>query len=231
MRWRTLLGLALAVGLMAPPVAQGQDTRPGIGVWIFENGGSYGQDAENFEALRVGLQQILMTELARNPAMRVVERSQLNALIAEQDLGAGGRVDPETAAQVGRIIGAKFMVVGGFVDWFGDFRLDARIVDCETSEIITAIGLREQREELYQLIVDLTGRLTSDVRLPSLEIEEQIEEQAREIPVDALTLFSRAVFFEDRGDSERAKEFYARASQLFPDYTEATERLQQLSGS
>ena len=231
MRWRTLLGLALAVGFVAPPVAQGQDTRPGIGVWILENGGSYGQDAEDFEALRVGLQQILMTELARNPAMRVVERSQLNALIAEQDLGAGGRVDPETAARVGRIVGAKFMVLGGFVDWFGDFRLDARIVDCETTEIIVAIGLRERREELYQLIVDLTGRLTNDVNLPSLEIEAELEEQAREIPVDALTLFSRAVFFEDRGDSERAKEFYTRARNVFPDYTEAAERLQQLSGS
>ena len=231
MRWRTLLGLALAVGFVAPPVAQGQDTRPGIGVWILENGGSYGQDAEDFEALRVGLQQILMTELARNPAMRVVERSQLNALIAEQDLGASGRVDPETAAQVGRIVGAKYMVLGGFVDWFGDFRLDARIVDCEMTEIVTSIGLSEQREELYQLIVELTGRLTSDVRLPSLELEEEIEEQAREIPVDALTLFSRAGFFDDRGDSERAKEFYSRAQAVFPDYTEATERLQQLGGS
>ncbi|MFB3070298.1 MAG: CsgG/HfaB family protein [Gemmatimonadales bacterium] len=231
MRWRTLLGLALAVGCMAPPVAQGQDTRPGIGVWILENGGSYGQDAEDFEALRVGLQQILMTELARNPAMRVVERSQLNALIAEQDLGAAGRVDPETAARVGRIVGAKFMVLGGFVDWFGDFRLDARIVDCETTEIIVAIGLRERREELYQLIVDLTGRLTNDVNLPSLDIEAELEEQAREIPVDALTLFSRAVFFEDRGDSERAKEFYTRARNVFPDYTEAAERLRQLGGS
>ncbi len=230
MRWRTLLGLALAVGFMAPPGAQGQDRRPGIGVWIFENGGSYGQDAEDFEALRVGLQQILMTELARNPAMRVVERSALNTLINEQDLGAQGRVDAETAARVGRIVGAKYMVLGGFVDWFGDFRLDARIVDTETSEILNAIGLREQRAELYQLIVDMTGRLTSDVHLPSLELEEEIEEQAREIPVDALTLFSRAVFFEDRGDSERAKEFYSRAKEVFPDYTEATERLQQLGG-
>ncbi len=230
MRWRILLGLALAVAFIAPPVAQGQDTRPGIGVWILENGGSYGQDAEDFDALRVGLQQILMTELARNPAMRVVERSQLNALIAEQDLGAGGPVDRETAARVGRIVGAKFMVLGRFVDWFGDFRLDARIVDCETTEIINAIGLREQREELYQLIVDLTGRLTSDVHLPPLEIAAEIEEQAREIPVDALTLFSRAVFFEDRGDSERAKESYSRAREVFPDYTEATERLQQLGG-
>ena len=67
MRWRTTL--ALAVGIMAPPVAQGgQDTRPGIGVWVFESGRSYGQEAEDFEALRVGLRRIVTTELARNTA-------------------------------------------------------------------------------------------------------------------------------------------------------------------
>lgn len=229
MRWRTTLALALAVGFMAPPVAQAQDSRPGIGVWIFNNGGSYGQDAEDFEALRVGLQQILMTELARNPALRVVERSALNALIGEQDLG--DRVEPNSAAQVGQIIGAKYMVLGGFVDFYGDFRLDARIVDSETSEIVKAIGLREKREDLYQLIVDLAAQLTADVNLPALSNEEELEEQAREIPVEALTLFSRAVFFEDRGDTDRAREFYSRAQQAFPDYTEATERLQQLRGS
>jgi TolB-like protein len=229
MRWRTTLALALAVGFMAPPVAHAQDNRPGIGVWIFNNGGSYGQDAEDFEALRVGLQQILMTELARNSALRVVERSQLNALIAEQDLGE--RVDPSSAAQVGQVIGAKYMVLGGFVDFYGDFRLDARIVDSETSELVKAIGLREKREDLYQLIVDLATQLTEDVSLPALSNEEELEEQARQIPVEALTLFSRAVFFEDRGDTDRAREFYSRAVQTFPEYSEATERLQQLQES
>ena len=228
MRWRTILALALAVGFTAPP-AHAQDSRPGIGVWIFNNGGSYGQDAEDFEALRVGLQQILMTELARNSALRVVERSQLNALIAEQDLG--NRVDPNSAAQVGQIIGAKYMVLGGFVDFYGDFRIDARIVDSETSELVKAIGVRERREDLYQLIVDLATQLTENVNLPALDNEEELEEQAREIPVEALTLFSRAVFFEDRGDADRAREYYSRAVQSFPEYSEATERLQQLRGS
>jgi len=226
MRWRTTLALALAVGFLAPPGAQAQDSRPGIGVWIFNNGGSYGQDAQDFEALRVGLQQILMTELARNPALRVVERSALNALIEEQDLG--DRVESNSAARIGQIIGAKYMVLGGFVDFYGDFRLDARIVDSETSELVKAIGLNEKREDLYQLIVDLAAQLTADVNLPALRNEEQLEEQAREIPVEALTLFSRAIFFEDRGDTDRAREFYSRAQQAFPDYTEATERLQQL---
>lgn len=228
MRWRSAITFALALGLVGPAVAVGQDTRPGIAVWTFENGGSYGQDAQDFEALRVGLQQILITELARNAAMRVVERSRLNELIEEQDLGASGRVDANTAAQVGKLIGAKYMVLGGFVDFYGDFRLDARIVDVETSELVKTERVTDKREQLYRIIVDLSARLTENVNLPALSNEAGLEEQAREIPTGALTLYSRAIFFEDRGDTERAIDLYSRAVTEFPGYTEAQERLQQL---
>ena len=143
MRWRSGFAFALMAGLVVPAVAHGQDSRPGIAIWAFENGGSYGQDSEDFEALRVGLQQILITELARNSSMRVVERSHLNELIREQDLGAAGRVDANTAARVGNLVGARYMVLGGFVDFYGDFRIDARIVNVETGTV-----------ELYDLELD-----------------------------------------------------------------------------
>ncbi len=227
MRWRSSITIALALGLFGQ-AAMGQDTRPGIAVWAFENGGSYGQDAEDFEALRVGLQQILITELARNGSMRVVERSRLNELIQEQDLGASGRVDPNTAAQVGKLVGAKFIVLGGFVDFFGDFRIDARIVDVETGELVKTDRVTDKREELYRLIVDLSASLTENVNLPPLSNDGELQEQAREIPIEAVTLYSRAIFFEDRGDTERAIDLYSRALDTFPEYTEAEEALQQL---
>lgn len=228
MQWRSALTFAVAMGLIGPATAMGQDTRPGIAVWPFENGGSYGQDAEDFEALRVGLQQILITELARNGSMRVVERSRLNELIQEQDLGASGRVDPNTAAQIGKLVGAKFMVLGGFVDLFGDFRIDARIVDVETGELVKTDNVTAKREQLYRLVVELSTQLTQNVNLPPLDNEAALQEQAREIPTEALTLYSRAIFFEDRGDTERAIDLYSRAVVEFPGYSEAEEALQQL---
>jgi len=228
MQWRSALTFALAMGLIGPATAIGQDTRPGIAVWPFENGGSYGQDAEDFEALRVGLQQILITELARNGSMRVVERSRLNELIQEQDLGASGRVDPNTATQIGKLVGAKFMVLGGFVDLFGDFRIDARIVDVETGELVKTDNVTAKREQLYRLVVELSTQLTQNVNLPPLDNEAALQEQAREIPTEALTLYSRAIFFEDRGDTERAIDLYSRAVVEFPGYSEAEEALQQL---
>src|SRR6185503_16935363 len=127
MRWRGFATLALVAGLALP--LQAQDTRPGIAVFPFDNGGSYGQDKENFEALQVGMQQMLTTEFAQNPALRVVDRTQIKSLLAEQDLGAQGRVDANTAAKIGKVVGAKYVVMGGFIDFYGDLRLDARIVN------------------------------------------------------------------------------------------------------
>src|SRR5438105_8504718 len=81
------------VGLSAQ--GRGQDTRPSIAVLPFDNSGSYGQDKENFDALQKGIAGMLISELAANPAARVVEREEIEKLLAEQSLGASGKVTPD----------------------------------------------------------------------------------------------------------------------------------------
>ncbi|MBI2538031.1 MAG: hypothetical protein HYW06_13935, partial [Gemmatimonadetes bacterium] len=181
MRWRSVWGLALAAGLAAP-VAQGQDSRPGIAVFPFENGGSYGQDQENFDALQVGLQQMLITEFAQNPQLRIVERGRIKDLLAEQDLGASGRVDANTAAKLGKIVGARYVVLGGFIDFYGDFRIDARIVNVETTELVKVTKVSDKRDKLYGLIVNLAGSITRDVNLPPLPRQAMEQRESRQVP-------------------------------------------------
>ena len=135
MRWRSLFALGMAAALATPPAAA-QDTRPGIGVLSFENGGSYGLESEDYDAFEVGLQQMLITELAINTDLRLVDRGRIQEVLGEIDLGASGKVDANTAAQIGKIIGAKYMILGGFIDWYSDLRFDARIVEVETSGIV-----------------------------------------------------------------------------------------------
>lgn len=227
MRWRSAWALALATGLAAP-VARGQDSRPGIAVFPFENGGSYGQDKENFEALQVGLQQMLITEFAQNSQLRIVERGRIKDLLAEQDLGASGRVDANTAAKLGKIVGARYVVLGGFIDFYGDFRIDARIVNVETSELVKVVKVNDKREKLYGLVVNLAGSITRDVNLPPLPRQAMEQREARQVPTEALQLYSRALLYADRGDTTRAAELFNRAIEVFPQYTEAQEGLRQL---
>jgi curli biogenesis system outer membrane secretion channel CsgG len=232
MRFRSIIpALAVAV-LVAPLTARAQDSRPGIAVMPFNNGGSYGQDSEDFEALQVGLQQMLITEFAANPALRVVDRSSLGDLLAEQDLDASGRVDDATAARIGNLVGAKFMIIGGFIDFYGDMRMDIRVTDVETGEIVRTDQVRDNREELFNMVGRLATQLTEGLELPDLPdaIREARAERASP-PTTAVQFYSRALLYEDRGDTERAAELYSRALEEFPEYTEAAEGLEQLGQS
>src|SRR3989442_979296 len=164
---------------------------------------------------------------SRNPAARIVEREQIQQLIGEQNLGAQGRVDSATVARIGKITGARYMVMGTFVDFYGDFRIDVRLVNSETSEIVKTESDKVQRDHLFDLIRTISERLMKDVNLPQLERRASDQRMDRRIPTEALTYYSRALLYQDRGQKDKAVEMYTHALQIFPEYAEAQEGLQR----
>ena len=228
MRWGRMINLLAAAALSPLAAAQAQDTRPGIAVLQFDNGGSYGQDAEVFEALRVGLQQMLLTELAQNTNLRIVDRATLNEQAIEMNLVETGRVDANTAAEIGKMVGARYFILGSFIDFYGDFRIDTRIVNVETSEIVKTEQVRDKREKLYDLVVELAAAVMQDVNLPPLPDEVREAREAREIPAEAMTIYSKALLYKDRGNEEEAIRLFRQLQSEFPQLTEASEELRQL---
>jgi len=101
----TVLATCGLLAATAPALADD----PVLGVAEFKNesgagwwGGGVGWD----------LSGMLANELASIGAFRVVERSNLESVLNEQDLGASGRVRPDTAAQIGQLTGAEYIVLG-----------------------------------------------------------------------------------------------------------------------
>src|SRR5713226_8124555 len=226
----TLLALAVGFALVAAP-ARAQDTRPGIAVLPFNNSRSSGQDKENFDALQKGIAGMLISELAANPAARVVEREEIEKLLAEQSLGASGKVTPETAAKIGKLVGARYVITGTFIDFYGELRLDARIISVETSEIVKVESDRMQRDHLFDLIKNVAARLMKDANLAPLPKQASDQRMSREIPTEALTFYSKALLYQDRGQKDKAAEMYQRALALFPAYTEAQQGLERVKTS
>src|SRR5438046_10185048 len=105
---------------------------------------------------------MLIAELAANPAARVVEREEIEKLLAEQSLGASGKVTPATAATIGKLVGARYVIAGTFIDFYGDFRLDARIINVDTREIVKVESNRLQRDDLFEFIRAHAARLMQD---------------------------------------------------------------------
>jgi TolB-like protein len=228
-----LLSLALlgAIGRELGAQGRGQDTRPGIAVLPFDNSGSYGQDKENFDALQKGIAGMLISELAANPAARVVEREEIEKLLAEQSLGASGKVTPETASKIGKLVGARYVIAGTFIDFYGDFRLDARLINVETSEIVKVESDRMQRDHLFDIIRTVAARLMKDANLPPLPRQASEQRMNRQVPTEALTFYSKALLYQDRGQKDKAAEMYQRALAVFPEYAEAQQGLQRVKNS
>jgi len=228
--WRTLIALGVVAALVAPSPAAAQDARPGVGVLSFENGGSYGLESEDYAAFEVGLQQMLITELAVNSELRLVDRGRIQEVLAEIDLGASGKVDANTAAQIGNIVGAKYMIMGGFIDWYSDFRFDARIVDVETSEIIQAKFVRGKREDMFEMVVELADQVTRGAELQPLSKNTMDERKDIKLSEEAVRLYTKGLIYQDRGDNERAVELFSQVARDFPEYTPAQEALRQVGG-
>jgi TolB-like protein len=236
MRARAVLTVLTLMPMLlgAQQGGRNQDTRPGIAVLPFNNGGSYGQGKEDFDALERGIAGMMISELSQNPAARLVERQEVQRLVDEQNLGAQGRVDPQTASKIGKLVGARYMVMGTFVDFYGDFRVDVRLINTETGEVVKTESERMQRDHMFDIIRSIATRLMKDANLPALQrgtggASEQ--RMGRQVPTEALTYYSRALLYTDHGQKDKAVEMFNRALVIFPGFTEAEEGLQKAKSS
>jgi TolB-like protein len=226
-RWAgTLAALAVALPLHA------QDARPAIAVLPFENGGSYGQDKENFDALQVGLPAILAATLAAHPGVRVVDVGGVRDAMSRQQLGAR-RIDAASATEVAKAAGARYAVTGSFADFYGKFRINARVVDAQTGEILKVVSnddpKLQDRAQLGAILQLVSERVVAAAGLPPISAEAAARRRA--VPTEALTEFSRGLMFEARGDKAKAAAAYQRALTAYPDYPEARDGLARARGA
>lgn len=71
-----------------------------------------------FRELGSGVADIFIAEAYESQQFRITERAEIDKILFEQDLAQSGRVNPETAAEIGRIEGAQLLVLGS-VSEFG----------------------------------------------------------------------------------------------------------------
>ncbi|MBI3131855.1 MAG: tetratricopeptide repeat protein [Acidobacteria bacterium] len=79
---------------------------PGLGLKIDRVAFLPGRDINSRE-----LADQLTASIVQSRAMEVVDRSHLDAVLKEQELGAGGYVDPATIASLGKLLGPTALVI------------------------------------------------------------------------------------------------------------------------
>lgn len=158
-----LLALPFAVS-----AAAAQDTRPTVAVLYFDNN-SIGKDAADFAGVGKGIADLLITELASNSAVRVIERDRLQALLQEQNLTKDGAIDAETAIRVGKLLGVRHMITGGFMNTGRQMVLTSRTIEVETGVIGNPQRVQRADDDVLGLIGQLSTNLASALKLPPIE--------------------------------------------------------------
>lgn len=246
------VALALAGG---PALALAQATTPVVAVLYFDNN-SFGKDRADYDGLGKGIADLLITDMASNPAMRVVERDRIQSILQEQNLVATKSVDPQTAVRLGKLLGAQYMVTGGFMsDGKGTLLVTSRVVNVETGAITNPMKLQAKGDDVLGLISQLSTRLNSDLKLPALSRQTgdagsarprspaaassatqsgtQVSHAAKAQKLDVKTalLYSKALDEQDGGHPERAAELYRAVLDKFPDFGPAKQNLAKVQKS
>lgn len=95
---------------------------------------------DKLQKQRVGfaVSEFLTHHLVNDQTFTIVERSELAKVMGEQRLHVTGAVDPATAVQVGKLAGARYLIMGSVERVGGSYHMNARVVEVETADIVTA---------------------------------------------------------------------------------------------
>jgi len=132
------------------------------------------QDRSGHRGAGQGVADMLITALVKSGEFNVVERKELDKVLAEQRLGQSGALTPQTSPAVGKLLGVDLLVLGsiselgtkdrnvsGGTNLFGAkvnaktarAAVDIRLVNTSTGEIVAA-----ETEEGTESTVGLGGR-------------------------------------------------------------------------
>lgn len=136
-----------------------------VAVFIFDDKTDKSLRWWNNKSVGEGVSDMLTTELVKTGNYQVIERQELDQILKEQDLGTAGIVTPQSAAEIGKVLGVELAVMGAVTE-FGfkssdtggrvknlglgvksqsaTVGLDCRMVNTTTAEIITAENVRKE---------------------------------------------------------------------------------------
>jgi tetratricopeptide (TPR) repeat protein/predicted Ser/Thr protein kinase len=187
-----------------------------IAVLVFTN---ITQNAED-NWLGTGIMETVTADLKDIPGLTVIGCERI-CEVEKRLTGHASSGATELATRLGREVGARRVVTGGFQGLGDVMRITARVTDVETGEVVTTVKVDGSRSDLFALqdrvVVELASALQLASRPPATVADETHV-------LDAYEAFSKGLInlrAESRESVDRAILFFERAVALDPAYARA----------
>ncbi|MCP4550284.1 MAG: hypothetical protein GY835_27810 [bacterium] len=196
-----------------------------IAIMEFDNF-SIGKYKEELGDLSKALADFFEYDFSRFTDLKLVERDKIDHLLKEVKLSEEGRIDQATGVRVGKMLGAQLMVFGSIAQ-IGrkDARMVVRVVNVETSEIITSADMEgrpafvEMEKKLVKAIAEKLDLVITD------QMETAIQESAT-TDMDAAKLYSLGLKYMDEYQYEKAYDHFRQAYDKDNSFIEAKRKME-----
>jgi TolB-like protein len=222
--------LTAAAGVAFAASSAFAQSKPTVAV-LYLSDAAIGKAHDELAPLSKGIADMLITEMADNPAIKVVERDALQNILNEQKLATDGTADKETAVKVGKLLSAHHMISGSFVtDPAGTMVLSVHSTNVETSVVEYTTSVTDKTANLLAAIHKLAMKLNAGLKLPDIpkQVGEVRQAKDEKIPFQSVMLYSRGLEAKDKGDKAGAVQLFSQALKSFPDYDAPKKELDKL---
>jgi TolB-like protein len=147
-RLRIAVFLAVTVFVLGGAAfAQGTDKRAYTAILDFQILSS----EKDLAVLAAEIPQALSAAFLKGPYLKPVERQELEKALKEMELASSEAVDAKTAQQIGKLLGAKYLLLGSLTKLSATAKISYRLVRTETGEIVQADSVRGKFDDLFDL--------------------------------------------------------------------------------
>ena len=160
-----------------------------------------------------------LTSRLSSPALTIVEREDLEAVLREQKLGLSGLTDEEGSLELGKILNVRQLVRGSYTVRDGNLEVNCRITDTESGEILFSIMKRGEALAYHDLEAALAVELGEYYGIPATG--DGISSSR-----EALRLYYQGLLSLDLADYEKAASDFREALRLDPAFLRPRESLE-----
>jgi TolB-like protein len=177
------------------------------------------------------LAEMLTTDLAKIPAITVVERMRLNEIRSELQLSESDLVDKETAPRFGKLMGAATVVTGELAQPTPeDLHASAGLINTAKGMAAYPDEVDGKLQQFFTLQKELLYNILDELGYVPTENEKLRIDSIPTTSLLAFLAYSRGLAYADQGEFRLAEAEFQAAVNEDPQFDVASEALQDVAG-
>lgn len=173
LKWSAFAGKKARVGVMR---VENNSNHSTVSITGPDGTSTFEYNASSSNGIPVqGIEAIITDSLLHSGRFRLVERAVLDKALKEQDLGASGRIAKPSAAKIGKVLGAEYLVQAVVTNYEPDFKGNkvglGGLVGGKAGALLGGVGIKNKKSMVgmnFRLIDATTSEVVFSKQVESI---------------------------------------------------------------